>query len=53
MPRLKSTRPADAPSQMNQISFRIGSLAELRQWHEIVRKENEVSDIAPMCHGNS
>jgi catechol-2,3-dioxygenase len=35
---------------MNQISFRIGSLAELRQWHDIVRKEYEVSD---MSHGNS
>ena len=30
-------RPADAPSQINQLSFRMGSLSELRRMHDIVR----------------
>lgn len=46
-------KPPDAPSQINQISFRLGSLSELRRMHDIVRRENEVSDLTPMSHGNS
>ena len=46
-------RPADAPSQINQLSFRMSSLSELRRMHDIVRQEDDVTDIAPTCHGNS
>ncbi len=46
-------KPADAPSQINQISFRLGSLAELRRMHEIVSEEKDATDVTPMSHGNS
>lgn len=46
-------KPADAPSQFNQISFRLGSLAELRKIRDIVGREAEVKNIVPMDHGNS
>lgn len=46
-------KPADAPSQINQISFRLGSLSDLRRMHDILSEDDEVSDITPMSHGNS
>ena len=50
---LASGRPADTPfNVLNQISFRLDSLADLRAMHERL-KEFPVSDIVPINHGNA
>jgi len=50
---LASGRPADTPfNVLNQISFRLDSLADLRAMHERL-KEFPVSDVIPIHHGNA
>lgn len=44
-------RPKDHESQIIQISLKMGSLADLRAMHGIVRAENEVTDITTRAHG--
>jgi catechol-2,3-dioxygenase len=38
---------------INQISLRVGSLAELKQRYALVKRETEVSDINPTDHGTA
>lgn len=38
---------------INQISLRVGSLAELKRCYALVKRESEVSDINPTDHGNA
>ena len=40
---LAAGRSADTPSQINQISFRVDSLADLRRLNEMLEGEQEVS----------
>ncbi len=50
---LASGRPAETPfNVLNQISFRLESLASLRALHERL-KEFPVSDVFPINHGNA
>ena len=50
---LASGRPADTPfNVLNQISFRLESLASLRSMHERL-KDFPVSDVIPINHGNA
>jgi len=50
---LASGRPADTPfNVLNQISFRLDSLADLRAMHERL-KEFPASDVIPIHHGNA
>jgi len=50
---LASGRPADTPfNVVNQISFRLESLAELREMHGRLR-DFPVSDVIPINHGNA
>lgn len=44
-------RPPDAPSQIAQLSLKMGSLAEMRTMYGILRAENEVTDISTRAHG--
>lgn len=44
-------RPAGQPSQIVQLSLKMGSLSDLRAMYGIVRGENEVSDITTRAHG--
>ena len=46
-------RPKDATfSTINQISFKVDSLDELKRWYEFLRKEN-VAKMEPRDHGNA
>jgi catechol-2,3-dioxygenase len=38
---------------INQISLRVGSLAELKQRYQRIKRETEVSDINPTDHGTA
>src|SRR5215468_12492422 len=38
---------------INQISLRVGSLAELKQCYALIKCETDVSDIDPTDHGNA
>jgi catechol 2,3-dioxygenase len=38
---------------INQISLRVGSLAELKERYKLVKRETEVSDINPTDHGTA
>jgi catechol-2,3-dioxygenase len=50
---LASGRPADLPfNVVNQLSFRVDSLADLRALHEQLQRE-AVTEIRPVCHGNA
>jgi catechol 2,3-dioxygenase-like lactoylglutathione lyase family enzyme len=50
---LCSGRPADvAFNVINQLSFRVESVAALRELHDRIRSE-PVSEIAPVTHGNA
>jgi catechol 2,3-dioxygenase-like lactoylglutathione lyase family enzyme len=50
---LASGRPADLPfNVVNQLSFRVDSLADLRALHGRLQRE-PVSEIRPVSHGNA
>ena len=50
---LASGRPSDLPfNVVNQLSFRVDSLADLRAMHECLQRE-PVSEIRPISHGNA
>lgn len=50
---LASGRPADLPfNVVNQLSFRVDRLADLRALHERLQRE-AVSEIRPISHGNA
>lgn len=44
-------RPADAPSQIVQLSLKMGSLADLRRMYGIVRDDAEAADPQTRAHG--
>jgi catechol 2,3-dioxygenase len=44
-------RQKDVPSQIVQMSFEMGSLPDLRRMHDIVKADNEASDIQTRAHG--
>jgi catechol 2,3-dioxygenase len=46
-------RPAGIPSQIVQLSLELNSLPDLRAMHEILRSDDEVSDIQTRAHGIS
>ena len=50
---LAAGRSADTPSQINQISFRVDSLADLRRLNEMLEGEQEVSELFLTTHGVS
>lgn len=51
---LASGRPEDATySVINQLSFRVPDLATLKYVHRRASVEPDVSDMAPVCHGNA
>jgi catechol-2,3-dioxygenase len=50
---LASGRPAELPfNVVNQLSFRVDSLADLRALHERLQRE-PVTQISPVSHGNA
>ncbi|MDA0785770.1 MAG: VOC family protein [Proteobacteria bacterium] len=49
---LASGRPADVPSTINQLSFRVKSLSELRVMYRRVVEEG-VENLLPRNHGNA
>ncbi len=48
---LRTGRPEGVPSQIVQLSLELGSLADLRAMHDILRADNEVTDIQTRAHG--
>jgi len=51
---LASGRPGElAFNAINQISFRMGDFAGLREMYRAVQAERGVSEIAPVSHGNA
>src|SRR5258705_11247849 len=51
---LASGRPDElAFNVINQISFRMGDFAGLREMYRAVQAERDVSEIAPVSHGNA
>jgi catechol 2,3-dioxygenase len=38
---------------INQLSFRVASLDDLKAFHALIRQRDEVSDINPVSHGNA
>jgi catechol-2,3-dioxygenase len=51
---LASGRPDDLPfNSINQISFRMGDFAGLREMYRAIQSEEGVSEIAPVSHGNA
>jgi catechol-2,3-dioxygenase len=51
---LVSGRPGERGfNPINQISFRAESLADLRELHRAIRATAEVTEIAPVSHGNA
>jgi catechol 2,3-dioxygenase len=50
---LVAGRPPGLPDRIvNQVSFRVGSLAELQRFYRRVVEER-VNDLVPICHGNA
>jgi catechol 2,3-dioxygenase len=50
---LVAGRPTGLPDKIvNQVSFRVGSLAELKRFYARVRAE-AVRELVPICHGNA
>ncbi len=49
---LVSGRPPDGGTSVNQISFRVGSLAELRAFHDRLTAQG-VGSLDPVDHGNA
>jgi catechol-2,3-dioxygenase len=51
---LASGRPEDLPfNSINQISFRMRDFAGLREMYRAIQAERDVSEIAPVSHGNA
>ena len=51
---MASGRPDDLPfNTINQISFRMGDFAGLREMYRTIQSETSVSEIAPVSHGNA
>ena len=54
---LASGRPDDLPFNLiNQISFRLRGIAELRRFHQLLVEEqhaSRISDMQPVTHGNA
>lgn len=50
---LISGREEGSPPTINQLSFRVTNITELRRLHEVVKREKDVSGIAPLNHGNA
>ena len=51
---LATGRPENLPfNPINQISFRMGDFAGLREMYRVIQDEKAVSEIAPVSHGNA
>jgi catechol-2,3-dioxygenase len=50
---LRSGRAEDVPSSVNQITFRVESLSELRLFKDFALADARVSNFRPVHHGNS
>ena len=51
---LVAGRPAGHGDKViNQLSFRVGSLGEVRAFYRRVRNEPTASDVHPICHGHA
>ncbi len=50
---LVAGRPADVPSSVNQATFRVPTIAALREVHERMHAHPGVSGYRPVDHGNS
>jgi len=51
---LASGRPPGLPfNVLNQLSFRLESLADLRIYHDALMADDEVSKVNPVTHGNA
>jgi len=51
---LVAGRPPGLPDKViNQLSFRVGSLAEVQGFYRHIRAASEASDIHPICHGHA
>jgi hypothetical protein len=50
---LASGRPPEAVGQINQLSFRVGSLAVLRHVKQVADAQPGTSDMQPVTHGNA
>jgi len=51
---LVAGRPPGLPDKViNQMSFRVGSLAEVLRFYRQIRNERAASDIHPICHGHA
>lgn len=50
---LSAGRPADAPSTINQLSFHVETLDEVRRYWRAVKDEPGVSNVRCTSHGNA
>ncbi len=50
---LVAGRPADVPSSINQVTFRVPSISALRGVHERMHAHPDVDGYRPVDHGNS
>ena len=44
---------ADAPAALNHMAFRTGSLRDVREIGERLRKDGRAGPLLPLCHGNA
>lgn len=45
--------PAHGEKVINQLSFRVQSLAEVRRFYQRIKRERDASDLHPICHGHA
>jgi catechol-2,3-dioxygenase len=45
--------PGHGDKVINQLSFRVGSLGEVREFYRRIRSEAAASDVHPICHGHA
>jgi len=51
---LVAGRPPGLPDKViNQLSFRVRSLGEVRRFYRRIRSEKRASDVHPICHGHA
>jgi catechol 2,3-dioxygenase len=50
---LRSGQSRDVPSSVNQLTFRVTSLAELRRFKDFALADERVTNFRPIHHGNS
>lgn len=50
---LAGGRPKDTPSQINQISFRVETLSDLRNFNSTLQEEGSIDSLIQTTHGVS